>query len=272
VESQGNTEKSCKTDESTGGVTLGYPKVDMNADVKAPRKSHIELGVTQGNRVTPEGNSVPDLTPTQRVFVQNLEAEGMSHAAAVAAALEFDHDDGSDDNYAKHTDDNADDNRHADDNADDNFTGSSADTPHSNGVSDDNGSDGRYFGDSLGSHTLIKKEEGRQGESNTDLSSASSALSSASFTHGTDRSQLALEALADESSGVRETVVDCLDGKYDKDHKTGASVYQGGSLGVVAGALAKYHGEARAPGAWKDWMEAASLLVDAVANEEEEEE
>jgi hypothetical protein len=77
----------------------------------------------------------------------------------------------------------------------------------------------------------------------------------------------ALEALADESSGVRETVLDCLDGKYDKDHKTGASVYQGGSLGVVAGALAKYHGEAANPGAWKDWMEAATLLVDAVANE-----
>ena len=40
-------------------------------------------------------------------------------------------------------------------------------------------------------------------------------------------------------------------------------------MGVVAGALAKYHGEAATPGAWKDWMEAAALLVDAVANEEE---
>ncbi|MBA3474286.1 MAG: hypothetical protein H0T57_13850 [Rubrobacter sp.] len=87
---------------------------------------------------------------------------------------------------------------------------------------------------------------------------------------GDGRSQLAFEALADESSGVRETVVDCLDGKYDKDHKTGASAYQGGSLGVVAGALAKYHGEATNPGAWKDWMGPASLLVDAVANKEKE--
>ncbi len=81
------------------------------------------------------------------------------------------------------------------------------------------------------------------------------------------KNRKALEALADESSGVRETVVDCMGGTYDKDHKTGAGAYQGGSLGVVAGALAKYHGEAANPGAWKDWMEAATLLVDAVANE-----
>jgi hypothetical protein len=67
-------------------------------------------------------------------------------------------------------DDNADDNRLADDNLD----VSSADTPDSCGKSDDNADDGRYFGVSLGSHALIKKKEGGQGESNTDLSSSSS--------------------------------------------------------------------------------------------------
>ncbi len=87
----------------------------------------------------------------------------------------------------------------------------------------------------------------------------------------TDRSQLALDALTDESSGVRETVLDCMGGRYDKDHKTGASAYQGGSLGVTAGALAKYHGEAAKPGAWKDWMKAAALLVDEVSKEQGEE-
>ncbi len=78
-------------------------------------------------------------------------------------------------NYAKYADDNADDNRVADDNADDNFDVSSADTPHTYAEPDDKGSDGRYFGPSLGSHTLIKKEGKRQGESRPDLSSASSA-------------------------------------------------------------------------------------------------
>jgi hypothetical protein len=80
-----------------------------------------------------------------------------------------------DDNYAKNTDDNADDNRDADDNADDNFDVSSADTPHTYAGSDDNGSDGRYFGHSLALHTLINPGEEREGESNPELSSASSA-------------------------------------------------------------------------------------------------
>src|SRR5215212_2326436 len=64
-----------------------------------------------------------------------------------------DPDDQSGPNYAKYTDDNADDNRRADDNADDNFGVSSAAAPHGNGKSDDNGQNGRYFGDSLAFHT-----------------------------------------------------------------------------------------------------------------------
>jgi hypothetical protein len=73
------------------------------------------------------------------------------------------------------TDDNADDNYTADDNADDNLGGSSANAPHSNGKSDDNGSNGRYFRDSLAFHTSDPKEGHEQGESRPDLSSASSA-------------------------------------------------------------------------------------------------
>ncbi len=72
-------------------------------------------------------------------------------------------------------DDNADDNRPADDNADDKFDVSSANTPRSNGESDDKGTNGRYFGDSLALHTLINPGEEREGESKPDLSSASSA-------------------------------------------------------------------------------------------------
>jgi len=82
--------------------------------------------------------------------------------------------------YAKNTDDNADDNRAADDNADDNFDASSADAPHRHAESDAIGSDGRYFGDSLAFHTSEQKVEGQQGESNPDLSSASSASSDVS--------------------------------------------------------------------------------------------
>jgi hypothetical protein len=93
--------------------------------------------------------------------------------------LDTDFDDGPDGdqegtNYAKYTDDNADDNRRADDDADDKCGASSADAPHNNGKSDDNGQNGRYFGDTLGSHTLRKREERREGESIPNLSSASS--------------------------------------------------------------------------------------------------
>ena len=95
---------------------------------------------------------------------------------------DFDGDGPDDNNYAKYADDNADDKCVADDNADDNFGVSSADTPHTYAETDDNGQCGRYFGVSLGSHTLIKKEEvghdggkSTQGESKPDLSSASSA-------------------------------------------------------------------------------------------------
>jgi hypothetical protein len=81
-------------------------------------------------------------------------------------------DDQSGANYAKHTDDNADDNHVSDDT----FGASSADTPHSYAESDDNSHNGRYFGDSLAFHTSDRKEGGQQGESNPDLSSASSEV------------------------------------------------------------------------------------------------
>lgn len=72
------------------------------------------------------------------------------------------------------TDDNADDNCAADDNADDNFHASSANTPDSNGKSDDNDQNGRYFGDTLAFHTSDSKKKQGQGESIPDLSSVSS--------------------------------------------------------------------------------------------------
>ena len=143
-------------------------------------------------------------------------------------------DDGSDDNYAKNTDDNADDNRYADDNADDNFRASSADTPHGNGISDDNGDDGRYFGVSLGSHALIKKERDRQGESNTDLSSASSVSSEPST--GTWKNHKALEAL--RAPKLAPMVQQFFDGKAGRD--------------ALAGAVAAFH---RDGGRWEDWRE-----------------
>jgi hypothetical protein len=80
------------------------------------------------------------------------------------------------DKYAKCTDDNADDNCFADDNADDNFSTSSADTPDTYADSDDNGQNGRYFGDTLGSHTSDSKKKKREGESKPDLSSAPSVM------------------------------------------------------------------------------------------------
>jgi hypothetical protein len=72
--------------------------------------------------------------------------------------------------YAKRADDNADDNRAADDN----FDTSSADSPRSYAETEDNGPNGRYFGDSLASYPSDRSEKERQGESDTDLSSGSS--------------------------------------------------------------------------------------------------
>ena len=80
-------------------------------------------------------------------------------------------------NYAKHADDTTDDNHVADDNAGGNFDTSSADAPHNYAESDGNGSDGRYFGDSLASNASDRKEGGKEGESKPDLSSASSDVS-----------------------------------------------------------------------------------------------
>jgi hypothetical protein len=92
--------------------------------------------------------------------------------------LDTDFTDGPDDqsgtNYAKHTDDNADDNRAADDNADDNFGASSADAPQNYAETDDNAQNGRYFGPTLASNVSDRKEKEREGERNTNLSSASS--------------------------------------------------------------------------------------------------
>lgn len=76
--------------------------------------------------------------------------------------------------YAKYGDDKGDDNYVGDDKGDDNFRASSPDNADTYQNGDDNGSGGRYFGDSLAFHTLIKKESGGQGESNPDLSSPSS--------------------------------------------------------------------------------------------------
>jgi hypothetical protein len=56
---------------------------------------------------------------------------------------------------------------------------SSTSSPHNTDTyqnGDDNSSGGRYFGVSLGSHALIKKGMGGQGESNTDLSSPLSPM------------------------------------------------------------------------------------------------
>jgi hypothetical protein len=123
-----------------------------------------------------------------------LEAHGIrayrskNNAVGRPIVLTSDLDEGPDDdggaNYAKHQDDkddNKDDNK---DDKDDNFSVSSVDTPDTYAETDDNASEGRYFGTTLGSHTLINPDEngghgvkGTQGESKPDLSSSSSSSS-----------------------------------------------------------------------------------------------
>jgi hypothetical protein len=75
-------------------------------------------------------------------------------------------------------DDNGDDNYSGYDKGDDNFSTSSAENQLSYASEDDNGPGGRYFRNSLGSHTSYRKEEDRQvdrqPESKPDLSSPSS--------------------------------------------------------------------------------------------------
>jgi hypothetical protein len=59
---------------------------------------------------------------------------------------------------------------------DDKFSASSPNNADTYAEGDDNGDGGRYFGPSLALHTLIKKAEEGQGESNPDLSSPSSPV------------------------------------------------------------------------------------------------
>ena len=91
---------------------------------------------------------------------------------------DFTDDDPGGDNYAKYGDDKGDDkgddNRPGDDKGDDDFGTSSPDNADTYASGDDNGSGGRYFGDSLASHTSDRKERGEEGESTPDLSSPSS--------------------------------------------------------------------------------------------------
>lgn len=71
-------------------------------------------------------------------------------------------------------DDKGDDNCSGDDKGDDNFRASSPKNPHSYAPGDDKGSGGRYFRETLVSHTSDPKEESKEHESNPDLSSPSS--------------------------------------------------------------------------------------------------
>jgi hypothetical protein len=87
---------------------------------------------------------------------------------------DFTDDDPGGDNYAIYGDDKGDDNRPGDDKGDDNFGASPPNNADTYASGDDNGSRGRYFGDSLGFHASDRKERGEEGESNPDLSSPSS--------------------------------------------------------------------------------------------------
>lgn len=81
-----------------------------------------------------------------------------------------------------------------------------------------------------------------------------------------DRHTHAVSALEDEASDVRKDAASCATGAYDRDHKMGAGAYQGGSLGVLAGALSAYYGETQL-GAWRSWMNAAGVVLEKLANE-----
>ena len=85
-----------------------------------------------------------------------------------------DPDDPGSDKYAKYGDDKGDDKSPGDDKGDDKFHVSSPNMPDTYADGDDNGHGGRYFGVSLALHTLIKKEDGVEGERRPDLSSPSS--------------------------------------------------------------------------------------------------
>jgi hypothetical protein len=86
------------------------------------------------------------------------------------------------DKYAKYGDDKGDDKCAGDDKGDDNFHASSPDKAYTYQNGDDNGSGGRYFGPSLGSHALIKKKEEREGERKPELSSPPHLSSPNGFT------------------------------------------------------------------------------------------
>jgi hypothetical protein len=133
-------------------------------------KTWPKTGRTLWNRI----REVTPLLETHGIRAYRSKNNAVGRPIVLTSDLDEGPDDDSGANYAKHADDNADDNRGADDNADDNFGSSSADSPHTNGNAHDNVQNGRYFGPTLASNVSGRKEKKREGERNTNLSSASS--------------------------------------------------------------------------------------------------
>jgi hypothetical protein len=108
-----------------------------------------------------------------------LEAHGIrayrSNNCKMGRPIVLDTDFNDDEPDANTVNDKVNDNRPVNDKVNDNFSTSFTDTPDNYADVNDNTQSERYFGPSLGLHTLIKKKEERQGERKPDLSFTSSA-------------------------------------------------------------------------------------------------
>jgi hypothetical protein len=106
-----------------------------------------------------------------------------------------------DDPDADKVNDKVNDNRPVNDKVNDNFGVSFTDTPDNYADANDKAQSERYFGPSLGSHTLIKKKEKVQGERKPDLSFTSFT----SFTNGSSaQAPVSFTAKPGESVTVKE--------------------------------------------------------------------
>jgi hypothetical protein len=117
---------------------------------------------------------IREVTPLLEVHgIRAYRSSSNKSGRPIILDTDFSDDDSNPDdpNYAKHGDDEGDDN---DGRGDDNLQASSPDKADNPAEGDDNGPGGRYFRDSLAFQTSDRKEKDKEGESNPDLSSPSS--------------------------------------------------------------------------------------------------
>ena len=150
-----------------------------------------------------------------------LEAHGIrayrSNNCKIGRPIVLDTDFNDDDPDADTVNDTVNDNRPVNDKVNDNFRVSFTDTPDNYADVNDNPESERYFGPSLGSHTLRKKKEDRQGERKPDLSFTS-------FTNGSSAPKRGRRLTEEEAREVQKLIGEGMEASFARAAVLGEEV------------------------------------------------